>query len=182
MKKTLIVLLILTLPLAASAQKLSLSIGGYAGLDIPIIQDDQGSGTIIGFKGGWQALNLITIEPNISFTKFGDPDFSDVPGLFEGLEGSKVTYFGVNGILGGTKGSMGLSPYLFFGIGSYTIKRDQLSQDDTEIGYNGGLGIEIGLTPNISLDARGRFTVIPINDISKKSAALTAGVNYYLGK
>ena len=57
----------------------------------------------------------------------------------------------------------------FAGIGSYKIKNDQLKFEDTRAGYSGGLGLEFGATPMISVEVRGRFLLIPTDgDGSRK--------------
>jgi len=158
-------------------------IGVNAGLHIPIIQDDQGSGTTYGVKAIYALGGLITVEPNLTFMKFGDPTTSDTDllGLYDGFEGSKVTSYGLNGILGGGGGA-GLHPYFLFGVGFYNTKRDMTLQDETDLGYSGGLGLEFGLGSSMSLDGRGLLIVIPTDGGgSKKSASATVGINYYFG-
>lgn len=183
MRKIVNLLIVVLLPLAVTAEQPTLSIGGFAGLDIPIVQDDQGQGSVFGFKANWGALKLITIEPYISFTKFGEPDSPDGdPGLFDGYDGSKIASYGVNGILGGSSGKAGLYPYFLGGIGFFNMKRDITSQDETDFGYNAGLGVEFGLSSGIAIDFRGSLHVIPIDGGgSKKSASITGGLNYFLG-
>ena len=157
-------------------------VGAQAGLDYPVAQDDQGQGTVFILKGFWSFAGILSVEPNVSFGKFGDPEFSDEPGLFDGLEGSKVTAYGINALLGANFGTPGFHPYGLFGVGLYSMKRDQTFQDISELGWTGGLGIELGFTGNLAADARGRVNVIPLEEGgSKKSLAATVGVNYYFG-
>lgn len=179
MKKIIVVAILLILPVFASAQS-SFGVGASGGLFIPIVQDDQGSGTIFTLRGIWNVNNLISIEPHMNLAKYGDPDGEG--GLFDGFEGSKVTSFGVNAVLG-MGGGMGLHPMLFAGIGSYKTKRDLTDQDVSDIGYSGGLGLEIGLNKSLALDARGALYVIPLDEGgSKKSVSVSGGVNFYFGR
>ncbi len=183
MKKFIFVLFVFLLPTLLSAQQPGISVGFLAGLDFPILQEDQAQGTVFGFKADWNALKLITVEPNINFTKFGDPEYTDYPTLLDGFEGSKVTSYGVNALLGGSGGKSGVYPYFFAGFGFYKYKRDLTDQDQSDLGYNGGLGLEIGLPSGLSIDVRGKLNVIPMDaGGSKKSASLAAGVNYYFGQ
>ncbi len=179
MKKLLMVtvgLLLLTQP--AMAAGISAGAGAFGGLGIPIAQDDQEQGTVFGFKGRIKA-SFITLEPNIMFTKCGDPDLDDVIG---DPDGSKLTSFGLDALLGSSLGAPGISPFFFAGIGIYKSKNDQLQVDESEVGISGGLGLEIGLGPKLGLEARGRFVVIGTEGGgSKKAALLTAGVNYHFG-
>ena len=62
------------------------------------------------------------------------------------------------------------------------LKIDITNQDDSEVGYAAGLGLEIGTASGLAIDGRVRINIIPINDGSKKSAAVTVGLNYLLGK
>lgn len=186
MKKTLILFSLLFLASTVTAQTSSstFGVGVNAGLLYPIIQDDQGSGTTFGLKVMYSLGGLIIVEPNLTFMKYGDPtsNISGVTGLYDGFEGSKVTSYGVDGILGGGGGA-GIHPYFIFGVGLFNTNRDMTQQDVTDVGYSGGLGLEIGMGPSLSLDARGKLYVIPIDSGgSKKSASATAGINFYFGK
>ena len=90
-------MLLLLMAPAAFSQSPKLAVGASAGLEIPIVQDDQARGSIYGFRLRYQLLPSIAIEPNIYFSKYGDPT-SDVINL--GIEGSEVTAFGIDAILG----------------------------------------------------------------------------------
>ena len=109
MKKTLILfcLLFLASTVIAQTSSSSFGVGVNVGLLYPIIQDDQGTGTIFGIKAIYSLGGVLTVEPNISFVKYGDPtsNISGVTGLYDGFEGSKVTSYGVDGILGGGGGA-----------------------------------------------------------------------------
>lgn len=180
MKKIIILAIILVLPVMALSQSASFGVGASGGLFIPVVQDDQGSGTIFNLRGIWNVSSLFSVEPHLNLAKYGDP--SSDGGVFDGFEGSKVTSFGVNAVLG-MGGGMGLHPLIFAGIGSYKTKRDLTSQDVSDIGYSGGLGIEIGINKSLAVDARGAMYVIPLDEGgSKKSVSVTGGVNFYFGQ
>lgn len=185
MKKTLIFICLLFLANSAIAQTTAptFGVGANVGMIYPIVQDDQDNGSIFGLKAIY-SLGGITVEPNLSFVKYGDPTTSDADliGLYDGFEGSKITSFGVDGLLGGGSGA-GIHPYFLFGVSFYKTKRDMTQQDDTDLGFAGGLGLEIGVGTTLSLDARGKLHVIPIDGGgSKKAASATAGINFYFGK
>lgn len=188
MKKLVILLCLLFLVSYGIAQTPEVApnfgVGVNAGLIYPIVQDDQGSGTAFGLKVIYSLGGILTVEPNLTFMKYGDPSTSDADllGLYDGFEGSKLTSYGVDGILGGGGGT-GIHPYFLFGVGLYNTKRDMSFQDESDIGYSGGLGLELGMNPAMSLDARGKLIVIPADGGgSKKSASATVGINYYFGK
>ena len=71
---------------SAKAQLPSIGIGISGGINYPILQADQGEGTIYSIRGILK-IPLFVLQPHFSFGKYGDPDYTDlgVPaGLFEG--------------------------------------------------------------------------------------------------
>ncbi len=157
-----------------------LGVGVFGGMTLPIVQDDQKSGTVFGFYGRVKLIPILVFEPNISFAKYGDPDPFD--GVNLGIVGSKVTSFGVDAVLGAGPGAPGMTPFFFGGIGSYSIKNDDTDFDESAIGFSGGLGLGFNLGM-LDLNVRGRAIVIPLEDGgSKKSATATVGLSYVLGK
>lgn len=172
--------LLLALSAATQAQDIKFGIGFSAGMNIPIVQQDQKSGSIFGFKVRAKLIPAIILEPNIYFAKYGKPTINDIPGY--DLEGSKVTSYGLDLALGAPIGGTGLKFFGLAGLGYYNTKRDQTDQDDTRFGWSAGLGFEIGFTQVIALDLRGKAVVIPAEGGgSKKSASVTGGLNYYFG-
>jgi opacity protein-like surface antigen len=176
----LIVLILMSSSVLAVGPKFG--IGASFGLDIPLAQDDQDQGTIFGFRGKLSLIPMISAEAFLGFTKYGDPklDGDDYVGVTADLEGSKITSYGVNGILG-SFGGPGFKPYGIVGLGFYNIKRDQTQQDDTDFGFSGGLGFELGFNAPVSVDVRGLLVVVPVEGASKKSATIMGGLNYYIG-
>lgn len=161
--------------LAASASSAGLGIGGYGGVAIPILQDDQGNGTVFGLKAKMNLIPGFAFEPNINFMSYGEADFA-----FGNLEGSKVTYFGADILFGGAGFPVGPKFYLIGGAGLYSTSRD-VDEDTSDFGLNGGLGIEIGFGSGLALDIRGKAHVVLFEGASKKFATVTGGLNYYLG-
>ncbi len=177
MRKTAIVAVLLLAAAAVTAQTPKLGVGAFGGLSIPLAQDDQSSGTVFGLRAKLALAGFLAAEGQIGFTKWGDPD--PVDGFDLGISGSKITQFGVNGILGGGAGA-GIKPYFLGGIGSYKIKNDDTKYDESRVGYNGGLGLGIGFSPKLSLDARGEAVVIPMDGGgSKKAVVGSAGLTLY---
>jgi hypothetical protein len=77
---------------------------------------------------------------------------------------------------------MGVMPYFVAGIGSYKVKNDDTGYDQSKIGFSGGLGLGVGLSPRFGLDVRGKFIVAPQEEGgSKKAVGITAGVNFHFG-
>jgi hypothetical protein len=174
--KRLLLTFIMIATLAGTCSAGGLGLGGYGGLAIPIVQDDQGQGTVFGLKAKLKLVPGFTLEPNLNFLKYGEAEFP-----FGNREGSKVTYFGADLILGGMGAPVGPKVYLVGGAGIYSTTRD-FDEDTSRFGFSFGLGIEIGLGATLGLDFRGKGHVIPAEGGgSRKLATVTGGLNYYLG-
>jgi len=174
---SLTLLLLLCSTVAAQGPKIGL--GVFGGLDIPVGQDDQDQGTVFGVRGKLKVFPIVTLEPRISFTSFGEPE-SDV--VDWGLDGSKVNAYGIDAVFGAPFGASGFNLFGVLGAGFYNYKRDQAAQDDTNLGWSAGLCFAIGLAPMVSVDVRGKLNVVPYDDGgTKKSGSATAGLNYYFG-
>jgi len=175
---------ILLLPMMASAGEMQYGAGAFGGLNMPLIQDDQGSGSAFGAKAIISGLPVFTFEPYLVMAKNGDPEI-DEPGVTNDLEGAKITAFGVDGTLGTQMGGQGMHPYVFAGIGFYKATRDQtdmFEEAGTDFGFGGGLGLTFGLSPKLALDVRGKLNVVPTEGgSSDKSAWILGGLNFYFG-
>ena len=179
MKKLLLLAIcLLVLPHLVAAQGVKLGAGVFGGMEVPVIQDDQSSGTNFGFKGRLNVA-LITFEPYLSFASYGGADIDDV---IDDPDGSSITGFGLDAVLFSGFGAPGPRMTLFAGIGSYKVKNDQMDYDQSNIGYSLGLGLEVGVARGISIEGRGRFLAIGTEGgATKKSAIVTAGLNYHFG-
>jgi len=179
MKRTLLAAVVVLLACSAvQSQAPKIGVGAFAGVNIPIVQDDQANGTVFGLRARIKLLPFLVAEPNFMTSKWGDPDALDGIVL---AEGSKITGFGIDATLGGLPGAAGFKPFFFVGIGSFSIKNDVTGFDESNIGYKGGLGIGIGLSPKLDLDLRGALLVVPQEDGgSKKGALITGGVTVNL--
>ena len=180
MKKVLLAALVLVLAHAAvQAQAPSLGVGVFGGLNIPIVQDDQGSGTAFGVRVRVKLLPFLVAEPNLLLSKWGEPD--PIEGVTLAIDGSKITGFGIDATLGGLPGGVGFKPFAFVGVGSFKIKNEQTKYDESNLGVKGGIGFGIGLSPKFDLDIRGGLLVVPQEDGgSKKGALITGGLTVNL--
>ncbi|UCD17447.1 MAG: outer membrane beta-barrel protein [Candidatus Zixiibacteriota bacterium] len=175
--KKLVMAMLLVIWGGSSGLAAPLAVGGFGGFNIPIVQDDQSSGTIFGLKGKIELARWITAEPVISFAKYGDAEFP-----FGTREGSKVNTYGIDLLFGGGfGGTVGLKMYGVVAIGLYSTSRDY-DDDLTKTGWSTGLGLEYGFSPKIGLDLRGKvhFTNAEGGG-TKKAATITGGLNYYFG-
>lgn len=184
MKKAITVACLLMLVAATSAVAQSggprLGVGAFAGLSIPVLQDDQAQGTEFGFKGRVGFGSLLVVEPYVSFAQWGEPD--PVEDVELGIDGSKLTSFGLDAVLGNMPGKLGVAPYFVAGVGSYKVKNDDTEYESSKIGWSAGLGLGYGFSPQLSLDLRGRVIVAPQEEGgSKKAIGATAGINFSFG-
>ncbi len=179
MKRILLVFLAMAVLIPAtsvSAQKLG--IGAFGGINYPVLQDDQSSGTAFGVNARLDILPIITLEPFFILGSWGDPD--DIDGIELGISGSSLNSFGVEASLGNPLGRKGFKPYFFGGIGYFTITNDDTDFDEKTFGFTGGLGIAIGLTDKLDIDVRARALIATYEEGSKKAVTGTAGIIYYL--
>ena len=157
------------------AHALGIGVGAYGGAGVPILQDDNGQGTIFGIRAPISLIPMITVEPYFAKGSGGDKD-QDVAGVTYTRSGIDQTTFGANVLLT-FGGPMSLYPYA--GIGSTKLERDPL--DATTTSYNFGLGLGISPMPKLSVHLRGELqSVLDDNssDVSRKWANITLGVHY----
>jgi opacity protein-like surface antigen len=159
----------------ARAGTVSVGAEAFGGMSIPILQDDAEQGTVFGVRVPVHAVKLLTLEPWFTKSALGDKTV-DIAGLSYDIDGGDLTGFGLNARLGGL-GGPGLSFFPYLGIGSYTIARDG-SDDRTEVGYNGGLGLSLSPAPKFGIGLRGEFLMVTTGDTSRKYANVMLGVSY----
>lgn len=177
MRAAVVLVTLLLIGAALSAQTPKIGVGAFGGLSIPVAQDDQASGTEFGFRARVK-LAFVTFEPNFTLSKWGQADPVDGITL---PDGSKVTAFGVDALLGGAPGVVGFKPYFVIGGASYKVKNDDTKFEETNLGFSGGLGVMFGLSPKFDVDARGKAVIIPMEDGgSKKAFSITAGITLNL--
>lgn len=181
MKKLMVILgVLLFMSPAAFAQDIKFGIGAFGGGNIPIAQEDQATGSAIGFKARIQPLAFpLVAEPVVTFSKWGAPD--PVNGIDLGIDGSKINYFGLDVTLGGVPGKKGLKPLALLGAGMYKVENDDTRYDESKLGWAFGLGLMFGLSPNFDIDVRGTALIAPQEEGSKKGVLVTGGLTYNFG-
>lgn len=179
MKKRIILLALVAMAVAPhAARAVGIGVGAFGGVSVPVVQDDNGQGTVFGIRVPVSLVPLLTVEPYYAKTSGGDKD-QDVGGITYTRSGIDVTSFGVNAML---KFGAGLQFYPYVGIGSSKLERDALDASSTS--YNFGLGI--GIAPpiaNLSVHLRGELQAVldeNESDVSRKWANVTLGVHYNL--
>lgn len=156
-------------------------LGGYGGVNVPIVQDDAGSGTVFGLRGQIQPVTLVRFEPFVAFLKNGEYDIPGIGGPFQG-DGGKLNAFGLNAMLGTPMTTPGVGVSLVAGIGSWKYDVDGY-ESETRVGYTGGVDLSFGV-PNspIAINGRAELLIIPQDGGgSRKHGLITIGAIYKLG-
>ena len=171
---------VIILSAAPAVQAGGWGIGGFAGSSIPVVQDDAEKGIVFGAHLRMSLGGVLGIEPNIMFFRNGDWEFGDAPG--ELFDGSKMFAIGINAILGGGGPvRTGFRPYFVGGVRFYNEKNDFRDYSDGSLGWNAGLGFEVGAGP-IGIDVRASGELLPLErGGSRKWVHLRGGLNYYFG-
>jgi opacity protein-like surface antigen len=176
MKRVASWLLLFLAPLSTAGAAHAVSVGGaaFGGVSIPIVQDDNGTGSQFGIRVPVQFAPLLSVEPYFSHSGLGDAT-QTFGGFDYTRSGFDVDAFGVNVALG----SFGLMPgvYPYVGIGSHELTRTG-SDDASEVGYNFGLGFGFEIPPGLSLNLRGELNMIATGDTSRKFVNFNLGVGY----
>jgi hypothetical protein len=172
-----VIVLLMILTSISFGQDAKFGVGGFAGLNMPAVMDDQANGTVFGFKARINIIPLITAEPNITFGKWGEPD--PIDGFDLGIDGSKINSYGVDATIGNKPGVIGFKPYGVLGAAIYSIKNDDTGFDESKLGWSAGLGFGFGFSPQFDLDIRGKANIALQENGSKKAIYVTAGINYY---
>jgi hypothetical protein len=174
---TMLVLFLLGISSVASAGKFS--IGGFAGLNVPVAQDDAKSGALFGAKARILLLPFLGIEPNFSFAKYEGKDVEVREKSYPG-EGGDITSFGADIILGTMSSFSKMKFYGLAGISTNTYKREKVS-DESGLGLAVGTGFEFFPTEILSIEIRAKYHSIKIGDGGRPHLQLSGGLNYYFG-
>jgi hypothetical protein len=174
------ILFLLIIVSTASAAKFS--IGGFAGLNIPIAQKDVGNGTVFGVKGRAIVLPFLGVEPNFVFSKYGDKDIKDDDGNLLGTrKGGDITSFGLDAVIGTFSGFSKMRFYGILGLNSNKVKREKIP-DQTRLGLSMGAGIEFLPIDMLGIEVRARVHSISLKGGGgRDNLELTGGLNYYFG-
>lgn len=176
MKRKILVSL-LALALAPGLAR-AVTIGGavFGGSSIPLVQDDNGQGSMYGIRVPVNFVPLIAVEPFWAKTTGGSKDYS-AAGVSYTRDGIDMTSYGANVLF--TFGA-GVKLFPFVGLSSNHMTRAGL--DQTETGYDGGIGLGFKLPlAGLGADVRGAVNVVTdpgASDASRKWGEITVGVSY----
>ena len=163
---------------ASTASAGGIGIGAFAGASVPLVQDDNGQGTLYGVRVPVNVIPLLTVEPYYAKTSGGDKD-QEVGGTTYTRSGIDLTSYGANVML--TFGT-GFQMYPFAGIG--TTKSERTGLDASSSGYNFGLGFAVSPPAlKLAFHVRGEMALVKEEDATesaRKWANVTVGVSYGL--
>lgn len=174
MKRLIALTLALLAVTAGVASAGSVGVGAFAGVSIPVLQDDVGQGSIFGLRAPVKLIPLVTVEPYYASSSLGDKDVT-VGSLTYTTQGPDETAFGVNALL--TMGGP-VQFYPFAGLGS--TKLDFANSSKTLTTYNFGLGLGIAPVPKLAVHIRGEMQMAVDGQASRKFANVTVGASYAL--
>lgn len=152
----------------------SIGAGAFAGVSIPVVQEDVAQGAMFGLRFPVKLVPLFTAEPYFASSSLGDKDV-EVEDVTYTREGFDATAFGVNAML--TMGGP-VQFYPFVGIGSTKLERS--GADDSFTTYSGGLGLGISPMPKLTVHLRGELQVVADGEASRKFGNVTLGASYAL--
>ncbi len=168
---------VLVLGMASTSMATGWGVGGFAGVSIPVAQDDAENGTVFGGRLKLSLGGMLGLEPNFTYAQDGEWTVDKVDETFEG---SKFTSFGVNLLLGASGPVTAFRFFSFVGAKYYSVDNN-LPNSDSRIGWTGGLGIEFG-AGNIGFEGRGGLELMTLDGGgSRKWGHITGGVNFYFG-
>ena len=172
--------LLLMAGVASEALGTKIGIGGFAGMNIPIVQEDAGTGSLFGLKARMSLIPHLGAE--VYFTKLNQGDASvEVHGKEMGRgDGGSFNSFGLNLVLGSMSTDVGAHFHIVGGIGSYSMSKEGVL-DESRFGFNFGPEVEIGLG-KVSIEIGSKAHIISLDGGgSRKSVGISGGLNYYFG-
>ena len=179
MKVKLFVLLIV-IAMSTSAFAVSdISIGPIFGMNVPLVNKDAKSGSMIGFQAKYSPIPMFAIGAHYQDRKFGDPSEEFFYGT-DTKDGGSIASLGVDAYFGKTSGT-GVNFYLMGSLGTYKWKRE--NQDEvSKATYSIGPGLEIVLPMKLGIEGRAMFDIAPTGESGSWKALLWfVGVNYHMG-
>jgi opacity protein-like surface antigen len=175
--------------MASDASALRFGVGGFAGLNIPVAQDDATMGTAFGAKARVMLIPFVGIEPNFTYMQNGDAEV-EIPAPYNETmtrEAGTFTSFGADLVFGSIQGYTGLSAYGIGGISFTDYSRDtDAIPSISNPSYWLGLGLEYGVNDQISIDVRAKVMIFPYDEGedtgSRKNGLVSAGVTFFFGE
>jgi hypothetical protein len=162
----------------AMAGPIGIGVGG--GLNLPIAQDDAGSGFLYGARLRIALASFVAVEPSLSYFRQGDAEV-DLHGQSVVLDGGQSTALGVNLVLGSVGPPGGMKFYGIIGLASHAMKQDG-TDDESRLAVSLGPALEAKVGRNLALSLEARLHMISLDGGgARKNVGLSSGLVYYLG-
>ena len=156
-----------------------IGVGAFAGFNIPIAQDDAGSGSLLGTRLRIAIAPFLAVEPSLAFFQQGDVS-TQVADKEEDLDGGRSTALGVNLIVGSMGPPDGVRIYGVIGLASHAMKQEG-REDESRLAINLGPGLEIGVAKKLTLNVEHRLHMISLEGGgARKNLGLSVGLIYNL--
>ncbi len=163
----------------ASATASPIGIGAHAGLNIPMVQEDAGSGPLYGARLRITVTPFLALEPSLTFFKQGDAMAEVRDGEIK-LDGGQSTALGMNLILGSVGLPSGLRVHGVMGMASHAVKQEG-TEDQSRFAMSLGPGGEIEVAEKLALSVEARLHMISLEGGgARKNLSLSGGLMYYL--
>ncbi len=173
--------LFLLLTIVSSTSGAEFGIGGFAGINIPLAQEDVDNGILYGIKGRILVLPFLGVDPNFVYSNYGDKDHA-MGERSDTREGGTITSFGADLVLGTLSGFRRTRFYALLGANSNTLKFKGIS-DQTQLGLSFGAGLEFLASEVLGIEARARLHGISLEGGGgRNNLELSGGLNYYFGE
>jgi Outer membrane protein beta-barrel domain len=174
--RTRVSLLLLAIMLVArTAGAVSVGAEVFGGLSLPVLQPTSDQGSQFGVRLPVRLIPMLGVEPFFVRSKPGDKT-ETLGGISYVRDGGQITGYGVNLRLGGV-GVPGIGFFPYAGVGSYKLERTG-SADETDVGYDLGLGLQLSPAPKFAISLRGEVDALVTGSTSRKFANITVGASY----
>ncbi|MBN1424134.1 hypothetical protein JXA88_06225 [Candidatus Fermentibacteria bacterium] len=168
---------------APGAGAIGVTVGGFGGYNVPILQDDVGPGPLYGMRVKLKSELPFVLQPYFAMVSEGDVDYAE-EGIEFTQEGGSFTSFGLDLAFGGYRDEPGISPYFVVGIGAYSRDPGQKYRETlTSFGVDLGFGVVSKVAPMLDFDLSARVLAFMLDEGgSRKSLGIAAGLNYYFAR
>jgi hypothetical protein len=171
--------LLIGLSSADAAGPIGIGVGG--GLNLPVAQDDAGSGFLYGARLRIGVASFVAVEPCLSYFRQGDSEV-ETHGQSVVLDGGQSTALGLNLIIGSVGPPGGMRVYGVIGLASHAMKQEG-ADDQNRLAISLGPALEAGVGPSLALGLEARLHMISLDGGgARKNIGLSGGLIYYLGR
>jgi hypothetical protein len=166
--------------LTADATAGPIGIGVHGGLNLPVAQDDAGSGFLYGARLRIAFASFAALEPSLSYFRQGDAQVK-LHGRSDILDGGQSTALGLNLILGSVGHPSRMRFYGIIGLASHAVKQKG-TKDHSRLAVSLGPALEARVGRNLALSVEARLHMISLEGGgARKNVELSSGLVYYLG-